>query len=162
MIIKTEHGDIFQNGAKHIVFAINTEGYNDAGFAGMVARGYWPELANCGEHELGTVLSKTVGNRTFHALVCHSLKEGWGSNQAEVIRECFDNIPTDDEISSIAIGAGFIGALTGADFRQIVYGMNNSTKKISLNCNYSIENVRKCCEEEHAKTRKLGSKPNNN
>lgn len=78
MVIKTIHDDIFNTAAKHIAFAINTEGLNDSGFAGKVSLNYWPEIANCGEHELSTVISKTVGDKTFHALVCHSLKEGWG------------------------------------------------------------------------------------
>ena len=33
MIIKTEPSDIFKQNAKHIAFAINTEGFNDSGFA---------------------------------------------------------------------------------------------------------------------------------
>ena len=93
MVVKTVQDDIFNSEAKHIAFAVNTEGYNDAGFAGQVSSKYWNELANCGSHELGTVLSKKVGDKTFHALVCHSLKNGWGENQAEVIKECFDKIP---------------------------------------------------------------------
>ena len=56
MVVKTVQDDIFNSKAKHIAFAVNTEGYNDSGFAGQVSRKYWNELANCGEHELGTVL----------------------------------------------------------------------------------------------------------
>ncbi len=115
MIIKSIPENIFDTDAKHIAFAINTEGYNDAGFAGQVSSKYWKELANCGNHELGTVLSKTVGDKTFHALVCHSLHDGWGENQSEIIKECFDNIPSNGEpIATIAIGTGLIGMLSGA------------------------------------------------
>ena len=155
MIVHTESGDIFESGRKHIAFAINTEGYNDSGFAGVVARKYWPELADCGEHELGTVLTKKVGDVTFYALVCHSLRNGWGDNQSEIIRQCFDNIQTDSDepVTSISIGAGFIGIITGADFRQIVYGMHKSNQRIILNGPYSLSAVLECCEEEKAKAK---------
>lgn len=92
MVVRTVQDDIFNSEANHIAFAVNVEGFNDSGFAGQVSRQYWNELANCGEHELGTVLSKTVGDKTFHALVCHSLHNGWGENQAKVIKECFDKM----------------------------------------------------------------------
>ena len=155
MIIKTIQEDIFKTKAKHIAFAVNTEGYNDAGFAGKVAFQYWKELADCGKHELGTVLSKKIGDKTFHALVCHSLEDGWGDNQADIIRKCFDKIPSNDEpIASIAIGTGLVGALSGADFRQIVCGMYDSKQKIMLHTGYTMDAIIKCYEEEKAKTKK--------
>ena len=152
MIVKTVNDDIFKTDAKHIVFAINTEGYNDAGFAGVVASRYWEELANCGRHEIGTVLSKKVGDKTFHAIVCHSLESGWGDDQAEVIKTCFDNIPVDGEpVASIAIGTGLIGVLSGADFRQIVCGMHDSRQQIILHTGYSMGAIQRCYDEEKAK-----------
>lgn len=149
MVVKTVQDNIFNSEAKHIAFAINTEGYNDSGFAGQVSRKYWNELANCGEHEIGTVLSKTIGNKTFHALVCHSLHGDWGENQAEIIKECFDKIPADGEpIATIAIGTGLIGMLSGANFRQIVCGMHDSTQQIMLYANYTLNDVINCYNEE--------------
>ena len=140
MVVKTINQDIFETEAKHIAFAINTEGYNDAGFAGAVASKFWPELAICGEHELGTVLSKTVGDKTYHALVCHSLHNGWGANQEEIIRQCFDNIPANGElISSIAIGTGFVGQLSGANFGEIFCGMHDSVQQIMIHAGFSLE-----------------------
>lgn len=149
MVVKTVQDNIFNSEAKHIAFAINTEGYNDSGFAGQVSRKYWNELANCGEHEIGTVLSKTIGDKTFHALVCHSLHGVWGENQAEIIKECFDKIPADgDPISTIAIGTGLIGKLSGANFRQIVCGMHDSTQQIMLYANCTLDDVINCYNEE--------------
>lgn len=49
MIIKTVQGNIFEAPFDHIVFGVNTEGYNDAGFAGQVASMFWPEIENTGE-----------------------------------------------------------------------------------------------------------------
>ena len=155
MVVKTIQEDIFNTETKHIAFAVNTEGYNDAGFAGQVSSKYWNELANCGEHELGTVLSKTVGDKTFHALVCHSLENGWGENQAETIKECFDKIPSNGEpVATIAIGTGFVGMMSGANFRQIVCGMHDSKQEIMLHAGYTLEAVMNCYIEEKGKTKK--------
>lgn len=149
MVVKTVQDNIFNSEAKHIAFAVNAEGYNDSGFAGQVSRKYWNELANCGEHEIGTVLSKTIGDKTFHALVCHSLHGDWGENQAEIIKECFDKIPADgDPIATIAIGTGLIGMLSGANFRQIVCGMHDSTQQIMLYANCTLDDVINCYNEE--------------
>lgn len=149
MVTRTIQEDIFKTDVKHIAFAVNVEGFNDSGFAGQVSSQYWNELENCEQHEIGTVLSKTIGNKTFHALVCHSLHDGWGENQAEIIKECFDKIPSNGEtIATIAIGTGFIGMMSGADFRQIVCGMHESQQNIVLHAEYTLEAVLKCYNEE--------------
>lgn len=132
MIIKNKQGcDILNGGEKRIAFAVNIEGYNDAGFAGMISRKYWPDLANFGPCDLGTVLSKHANDITFYALVCHSLKKGW-FDQTEIIKTCFDNIKSDEPIATISIGTGLIGMLSGADFKKIKKGMELSNKKIIL------------------------------
>lgn len=149
MVTRTIQEDIFKSDVKHIAFAVNVEGFNDSGFAGQVSSQYWNELANCGQHEIGTILSKNIGDKTFHALVCHSLHDGWGENQAEIIKECFDRIPSNGEtIATIAIGTGLIGMMSGADFRQIVYGMHESQQRIVLHAGYTLEAVLKCYNEE--------------
>ena len=155
MVVKTVQDDIFNSEANHIAFAINTEGYNDSGFAGQISSKYWNELANCGKHEIGTVLSKTVGDKTFHALVCHSLQDGWGENQAEVIKECFDRIPANGEpIATIAIGTGFVGMLSGANFKQIVCGMHDSEQQIMLHAGCTLDDIINCYNEEKGKVKK--------
>ena len=134
MIIERRNGkDIFSGNHKHIVFAVNSEGINDAGFAGKIARMFWPELAHIGECRLGTCLTKENNGVYYHALVCHSLQNGWGDSR-EIIKSCFDAIETDDEdeVASIAIGSGIIGILSGANFDEIVSGMEASSKKIIL------------------------------
>ncbi|MBE6138746.1 MAG: hypothetical protein E7173_03280 [Firmicutes bacterium] len=158
MVVKTARDDVLNSEAKHIAFAINTEGYNDFGFAGRVSSEYWNELANCGTHEIGTVLSKTVGDKTFHALVCHSLQNGWGENQAEIIKECFDKIPSNGElVATIAIGTGLIGMMSGANFRQIICGMHDSEQQIILHSGYTLDAVINYYSEEKgkAKTKKV-------
>lgn len=133
MIIQTKRGqNILNGGETRIAFAVNTEGLNDAGFAGMISEKYWPELEDAGKCELGTVLTKTTSEGiTFYALVCHSLERGW-KNQTETIRKCFDSIEGDETIASISIGAGVIGRLSGANLVEILKGMELSKKKIIL------------------------------
>lgn len=155
MIVKTNQENIFNTEAKHIAFAINTEGLNDSGFAGQVSNKYWEELAFSGEHQLGTVLSKTIGNKTFHGLVCHSLRDNFGDNQREVIKECFDKIPSNGElIAAVAIGTGLIGQMSGANFRQILCGMHDSEQQIELYANYSLEDVLNIYNEENSNVKK--------
>ncbi len=152
MVVKTIQDNIFNSDLKHIAFAINVEGLNDSVFAGQVSRCYWPELSRCGEHAIGTVLSKKVGEKTFHALVCHSLHNDCGTNQSEIIKECFDKIPANDElIATIAIGTGFIGTISGVNFRQIVCGMHDSIQKIVLYAGFSLEEVSNCYNYEKKK-----------
>lgn len=142
MIKAVANENVFNLGAKHIAFAINKEGFNDAGFAGYVSDNYWDELAECGEHEIGEVLSKSVDGITLHALVCHSLYEGWGDNQAQTIKDCFDKIEANGEpIASIAIGTGFVGKAQHAHFDEIVCGMHASDQNILLSTSYSMDNI---------------------
>ena len=131
MIIEVKKGDILKSGEKRIAFAINCEGKNDSGFAGMISDEFWPELAHIGKTELGTVLTKKVKDVEFFALCCHSIEKGW-RNQKEVIKQCFDSIPGDEPVASVSIGTGMIGFLTGANPYLIRTGMNISSKKIIL------------------------------
>lgn len=132
MIIERKSGqDILAGGETRIAFAVNIEGINDSGFAGVVSRRYWPQLANAGKCELGTVLKKECNGVTFFALVCHSLEGGW-KEQTETIRKCFDQIEGDEPVASISIGTGLIGILSGANFAEIKAGMEASKAKIIL------------------------------
>ncbi|MBQ3409162.1 MAG: hypothetical protein IJH12_08175 [Clostridia bacterium] len=132
MIIMEKSGNILMGNEKRIAFAVNTQGVNDAGFAGVVSSRFWPELAHVGKTELGTVLIKEVDGIEFFALCCHSLeKDGW-KNQEEVIKKCFDAIPGDEPVASIAIGTGIIGVLSGAEFEFIKAGMQASKASIIL------------------------------
>ena len=131
MIIRTTSGDILEGNETRIAFAVNTEGVNDSGFAGTISRKFWPELAYIGKTKLGTVLTKEVDGVEYFALCCHSLKKGW-KNQKEVITKCFDAIPGDEPVASIAIGTGLVGVLSGANFALIKAGMEASEKEIIL------------------------------
>lgn len=129
MIIETKSGNILKGSEKRIAFAVNTFGVNDEGFAWMISQNFWPELAYIGKTKLGTVLTKKSGNIEFFALCCHS--RSW-RNQKRIIKKCFDAIPGDEPVASVAIGTGDIGVGSGANFRLILAGMKASKKEIIL------------------------------
>ncbi len=131
MIIEVKNGDILKSNEKRIAFAVNTEGVNDEGFAGMISSRFWPELAYIGKTKLGTVLSKKVDDVTFFALCCHSLRKGW-YNPKKVIKKCFDQIAGDEPVASVSIGTGSNGVRSGSNFPLIVTGMKASKKEIIL------------------------------
>ena len=154
MINKSEKGNIFNTTAKHIAFSINSEGAVGGGFDGQVIEKGWPELLQSGQNPIGTVFSKTIDGITYHALVTHSLKNGWGTPFEQWLntKACFDNIPVEngEEIASIAIGTGFIGALSGASPKHIVCGMMDSRQNITI-YGISLEAIQTAYKEEVAK-----------
>jgi len=134
MIVNTFRGDVFKTNCAHIAFAVNTKGYNDGGFAGQVSSSHWPELADTGGNKLGDVLSKKSKGKTFHALVCHSLGvEGW-KNTPQTVTECLDalNVPDDEIVAVVLMGAGAIGQTEGADVFAILGGIARSKKKVAI------------------------------
>ncbi len=133
MIIAKRVGDVTQSPEKHVAFAVNSEGYNDAGLAGNIAYNYWPELVSTGPIRMGEILSKDTGKKVFHALVVHSLNEGW-KNAPSHIEACFNElqIPTDEEVASVAMGAGMIGMLSGANPAENLAAMERSNKSIAI------------------------------
>lgn len=136
MITNKVRGDILQSEHKHIVFASNTEGFNDAGFAGLISRRFWPELMAIGEQKLGTVLKHTAGGKTFYAVVCHSLGEQGWKNAPETIEKALNDLDipfiesTGESIASVAMGNGPIGLMQGADGEANMKAMEKSNKKI--------------------------------
>lgn len=132
MIIAEKIGkDILTSGEKRICFAISSDGYNNTGFAGIISKKFWPEIANSCKNELGTIISKEVNGITFYALCCHSLEKGW-SDQETVIRKCFDSIPGEDPVAAIRIGTDISENMSGAKFSDIRAGMEASEKRIIL------------------------------
>lgn len=135
MIIDMVRGDIFKSSHKHIAFAVNTEGFNDAGFAGQVASRYWRELANTGKKQLGEVLTRTAGDKTFYAIVCHALnaKEGWHYT-AVTVEKCLDRIevPKDETVGVVLMGGGMVGQMSGADVFAILGGMARAKRKVMV------------------------------
>lgn len=130
MIIDVKNEDVFLTPLKHIAFAINTEGYNDAGFAGQVSRRA-PQLANTGKQNFGDVISVEAVGKHFHGLVCHSLGgEGW-SGAPQAIIKALDMIqsPEDEPIAVVLMGAGMIGQMSGANVRANTKAIHASKKK---------------------------------
>lgn len=133
MIVGKKVGDIITGPERHVAFAINSEGLNGAGLAGNIAYQYWPELASTGAIPMGESLSKNTGKKIFHALVVHSLAAGW-EDAPHHIEACFNElqIPTDEEVASVAMGAGMVGLLSGANPAANLAAMERSDKSIII------------------------------
>jgi hypothetical protein len=131
MIIATKRGDILNNDERRIAFAINTEGVTNDNWAGIIAQRYWPDLAKIGKTKLGTVLTKKTEGIELFALCCYSLQYGW-HDQEGIINKCFNDIPGDEPIASVAIGTDFFDIKSGANVDLIQAGMHTSDKKIIL------------------------------
>lgn len=132
MIIDTVRGDVFRTALRHIAFAVNTNGYNGAGFAGLVASRHWPELADTGVKKLGSVMSRSVGEKTFYALVCHTLNRSGWKKTPEIVAQCLDSldIPDGEPIAVVLMGSGRVGQMGGADVFAILGGLARSNQKI--------------------------------
>jgi hypothetical protein len=121
-------GDIFKSRCKHIAFAVNAEGYNDAG---LVSSRFWPELATTGGNTLGEALHKQVSDTlALHALVCHELKGSGWDNTPRIVEECLNNLalPDEEPLSIVMIGGGLVGQMSGADVFAILGGVARSNK----------------------------------
>ena len=132
MIVRQVQGDIFDAEQEHIAFAANKEGSNSEGFAGQVSSRIWPELYNTGKKELGEVLTHKDGDKTFYALVCHSVFHNGWSGTPRWVRKCLDQIdvPTDTEIAVVLMGSGPVGRGNGADVAAIINAMEKSRQRI--------------------------------
>lgn len=134
MIVKQVRGNILASGHKHIVFAVNAEGHNDAGFAGLVAERYWGALLNTGGNKLGEVLTKATGGHIFHAIVCHDFAATGWSKAPELVEKGLNSLDVadDEEIGVVLIGGGPIGQMSGANPQAILEAMQRSQKRISV------------------------------
>ncbi len=132
MIVDTVRGDILRTLNEHIAFAVNTEGFNDAGFAGSVASKHWPGLANT--RALGDVMSRRASGRIFHALVCHSLDDAGWKRTPETVTTCLDalDVPKDETVAVVLMGAGPIGQMGGADVFAILGGMARAKRRVAV------------------------------
>lgn len=133
MIISTVKGNVMEAKEKHVCFAVNTEGANDAGLAGAVTR-QWPELRYVGASPMGHVYSKKIGERVFHAIVCHSLGEdGWDGSPG-VIRKRLDEVGFEagEPVACVRFGAGPVGRLQGADADANLKAIDESSARVVI------------------------------
>lgn len=98
-----------------IAFATNVEGFNDAGFAGAIARRGWPELNDSIPRAMGSWRTHTLDGRTLYAICCHSIDDGTWDYAA--ITRALDEIAATEPgpLAVVWMGRGVIGRLLGAD-----------------------------------------------
>lgn len=131
MITKQIRGNIFETKDIHIIFALNTEGHNDGGFAGQVAQSFFPEIENTGGNKLGEVLKKTVKGKTFYGIVCHSLLNGWG-NSDQIILKALNDMHFSESASIVSIGGGMIGTMSGSPIKKIQSALEECNKNLTV------------------------------
>lgn len=129
MIKNVQIGNVLNTELGHVAFAINKEGVMDSFVAKQVVKLGWPELEQ-DVYNLGSTLSKKIGDKTYHAMVCYSLRSGW-QNQSSTIMSCLDQISTDKEIA-VAVGCETVQIQQGAKIKEIKDGMENSKKRLVL------------------------------
>ena len=129
MIKKVVTGNVFTTSLSDIAFAINTNGFNDGGFAGRVMK-HTQKFASTGEQKLGTLITADGNGKKFHGIVCHSLNPGGWDKAPESITEALDKIdvPDNKEIAVVLMGTGMIGQMSGADGRANVKAIHASKK----------------------------------
>ena len=142
MVVKTCRDNILESKTKQIAFAVTKEGINQFGFANFIAEEYWPELSRIGEHKLGTVISHESDGIIFHGLVCYSIENGFPDNQEEIIRKCFDNIPSNGNVvSAVPIGTQFAEIHAGARYKEIFTGIHKSKQKTQIYTGMSVNQI---------------------
>ena len=126
-------GDVLSSAYSNICFAVNTEGYNDAGFAGLVARQFWPGLDDTGPKELGDVMTHRADNkRVFHALVCHSLKSNGWEKTPTILTECLDKLDLPRHAAIVLVGGGMIDQMGGANVWKNLHGIAQSKHNLAV------------------------------
>lgn len=152
MIINTSQKGIFEDSPKHVAFAINTDGYDNAGLGKLILENVWPDLYKNENFEIGDVKSKEIENIIFHAMVTYSLDKELEDNHGIIIKECLDKIKTEGAPIHVgAIGTSFVGKSKGVNFNNVICGMMDSDKNIILHANYSLDDIDKIYKEEICK-----------
>ncbi len=132
MIIEVIKGNIFDTDLRHIAFATNIEGRNDAGVAGTVAKYFTKEFLKVGKCNMGDLFSFPAAYRViFHGLVCHSLEEDGWKDAPNAITTALDKIQVaDDEVIAVVLmGSGKLGKEGKADVASNIRAIHSSQKK---------------------------------
>ncbi len=143
MIKRVIKGNVFTTHLSDIAFAINTDGYNDHGFASQILMRYTGKFAITGEQPLGTLISAHGRGKNFHGLVCHTLVPGGWKKAPQAITEALNKIPVPDdkEIAVVLMGTGIVGTESGANAEANVKAIHASKKQCvvySLNHDESV------------------------
>ncbi len=131
MIKKVKFGSIFNCEEKHVVFAINKEGISDSVYTRKLVDMGFSELEKGDSNKLGSVISKDIDDKTYHAIACYSLRFGW-KKAKEYFHDGLDNLNTDEDVAIVEIGNEPTQKALGADYIEMKKEMQNSSKKLVL------------------------------
>ena len=131
MIKNVKFGSIFNCKEKHVIFAINKEGISDSTYTKKLVNMGFNELEASDSNKLGSVISKNIGDKTYHAISCYSLRFGW-ENAKEYLHKGLDNLNINEDVAIVEIGNEPTQKALGADYIEMKKEMQNSSKKLVL------------------------------
>lgn len=136
MIIDMILGDVLETPYNHIAFKVNPDGWNSSSSAaGQISWRYGLGLEYTGEKSLGEVMSYQAGEKTLHALVCHSCDNSRESfkDMPKTVTKCLDSldVPENEIIAVVLMTPGsWEGEVSGANYIEILGGIARSKKKV--------------------------------
>lgn len=120
MIIQELCGDIRTTTHKHVVFALNKEGFNNSGFAAQIAKDGFQEILKTEKKEFGDYITKTIDGINYWGIVCYSKKKNGWDNSPKAILETLNKLPFNEEnVSILAIGSSISELSQGAPWNKI-------------------------------------------
>lgn len=130
MIVKTTNADIIEDqNVKHIGICINKEGIFNTDILKLISKYIGP----IGENELGTLITREHKGKIYHLLVCYSIKEGFSSDQKEILKSCLDKIDSKNQtITCIPAGTFAEDLCFGIDINEILKAFEECNKNINL------------------------------
>ena len=133
VIIEEKIGDIFEAPEKYTAFAVNTNGVNDSGLAGMMFRKY-PNLAltypNFHPIPAGAHFFDISKDKVLCLLAAHTLGEPWDHEKTQIAINGLSEIQ--EPIAIVKIGTGMIGQMLNADWDKIRKMLENSPAKFVI------------------------------
>lgn len=94
-------GDIFNCNENHIAFAINQEGFPDNSIIKEIVKKGFSEITDRTYYSMGSVITKTIENKTYYGLVCYSMRKG-SQNKPEIMKNCLNQIDTMEDIAVVS------------------------------------------------------------
>lgn len=149
MVVDVVKGNVFSSSLHSVVFAMNDDGANTDGFAGLVTGKCCPTGFVEEAFPLGTIVSLENDGKKFLGIVCHSLCQGGWSKTPQIVTSGLDliEVQPDEKIAVVLMGAGLAGAVYGADVPAIVRAIHASKLQcVIYTLDYTKEQVFACLQ----------------
>lgn len=91
MIKKIQIGNILDCKEQHVAFLLNQEGFCETSLLKQIVEKGFYELTDRTYYPIGTVLEKTIDQKTYYGLVYHSIRMN-AESSIGMITKCLDQI----------------------------------------------------------------------